>query len=222
VRHRIGILATAAATGAIAFSLVSTGALVPASAARAADEQVLAVDGLQDASAIQQLNDPSSEEDAAASPQAASALVQSQARVQSLMAAAQQEAQTAAAAQSAAQSAAAAAAPAAAPAAATPTADDGTAGPDAYRAYARTQVGAGQFGCLDSLWKKESGWRPSAKNPHSSAYGIPQLLTATWSVTGIGRTSNGFRQVDAGLVYIEAAYGSPCEAWSHSKATGWY
>jgi hypothetical protein len=215
VRHRIGILASAAATGAIAFSLVSTGALVPASSARAADEQVLAVDGLQDASAIQQLNDPSSEEDAAASPQASSALALSQARAQELLAAAQREVQAAAAAQSAA-------APAAAPAAPTPATDDGTAGPDAYRAYARSKVGTTQFGCLDALWKKESGWRPNAKNPHSSAYGIPQLLTATWSATGINRTANGFRQVDAGLVYIEAAYGSPCGAWSHSRATGWY
>jgi hypothetical protein len=215
VRHRIGILASAAATGAIAFSLVSTGALVPASSARAADEQVLAVDGLQDASAIQQLNDPSSEEDAAASPQASSALALSQARAQELLAAAQREVQAAAAAQSAA-------APAAAPAAPTPATDDGTAGPDAYRAYARAKVGTSQFGCLDALWKKESGWRPNAKNPHSSAYGIPQLLTATWSATGINRTANGFRQVDAGLVYIEAAYGSPCGAWSHSRATGWY
>jgi hypothetical protein len=218
VRHRIGILASAAATGAIAFSLVSTGALAPASSAQAADAQVLAVDGLQDASAIQQLNDPSSEDDAAASPQASSALALSQARAQELMAAAQREVQAAAAAQSAAAPAAAAAAPAPA----TPATDDGTAGPDAYRAYARGKVGATQFGCLDALWKKESGWRPSAKNPHSSAYGIPQLLTATWSATGINRTSNGFRQVDAGLVYIEAAYGSPCGAWSHSKGTGWY
>jgi hypothetical protein len=215
VRHRIGILASAAATGAIAFSLVSTGALVPASSARAADEQALAVDGLQDASAIQQLNDPSSEEDAAASPQASSALALSQARAQELLAAAQREVQAAAAAQSAA-------APAAAPAAPTPATDDGTAGPDAYRAYARGKVGTTQFGCLDALWKKESGWRPNAKNPHSSAYGIPQLLTATWSATGTNRTANGFRQVDAGLVYIEAAYGSPCGAWSHSRATGWY
>jgi hypothetical protein len=215
VRHRIGILASAAATGAIAFSLVSTGALAPASSARAAEEQVLAVDGLQDASAIQQLNDPSSEDDAAASPQASTALALSQARAQELLAAAQREVQAAAAAQSAA-------APAAAPAAPTPASDDGTAGPDAYRAYARAKVGGTQFGCLDALWKKESGWRPNAKNPHSSAYGIPQLLTATWSATGINRTANGFRQVDAGLVYIEAAYGSPCGAWSHSRATGWY
>jgi hypothetical protein len=280
VRHRIGLLATAAAIGAIAVSLVSTGTLPPASAARAAEERTLSVEGLRDASAIQQLNDPASERQAS-SPQAASAVAQSQARAQALLAAAQQEAQAAAAAQaaasqsaaaqaaaqaaasesaaaqsaaaqsaaarsaaaqSAAQAAAArsatarsatahsATAPAAAastPAttsapAAAPATDNGTAGADAYRAYARSKVGAAQFSCLDALWNKESGWRPSAKNPSSTAYGIPQLLNATWAATGIARTSNGYRQVDAGLIYIDAAYGSPCAAWSHSKATGWY
>jgi len=220
VRHRIGLLATAAATGAIAFSLVSTGTLPPASSARAAEEHSLAVDGLQVSSAIQQLNDPASEQNAV-SPQAASAVAQSQARAQALLAAAQQEA---AAAQSAAAAQAAAARSAgAAPAApAAPTADSGTAGPDAYRAYARGKVGSAQFSCLDALWKKESGWRTSAKNPGSTAYGIPQLLNATWAATGISRTSNGYRQVDAGLIYIEAAYGTPCGAWSHSRVTGWY
>jgi hypothetical protein len=219
VRHRIGFLATAAATGAIAFSLVSTGALPSASAAHAADEQLLAPGDLQDASAIQQLNDPSREDDGTASPQAASAVAQSQARAQELLAAAQKEAQAATAAQAAAASASAATS---APAAATPAADNGTAGADAYRAYARSKVGSAQFGCLDALWDRESGWRPSAKNPHSTAYGIPQLLTATWAATGIGRTANGYRQVDAGLVYIAAAYGSPCTAWNHSQRTGWY
>ncbi len=33
-----------------------------------------------------------------------------------------------------------------------------------------------EFGCLDSLWVKESGWDPQAANPTSSAYGIPQAL----------------------------------------------
>jgi hypothetical protein len=36
--------------------------------------------------------------------------------------------------------------------------------------------GADQFGCLDSLWMRESGWNPHADNPSSSAYGIPQAL----------------------------------------------
>ena len=35
---------------------------------------------------------------------------------------------------------------------------------------------ADQFGCLDSLYMSESGWRVDADNPSSSAYGIPQAL----------------------------------------------
>jgi hypothetical protein len=84
------------------------------------------------------------------------------------------------------------------------------------------KVGGDQFGCLESLWGKESGWNPNAQNPSSSAYGIPQLLDSTWAGTGIAKTSDGYRQIDAGLVYIDRAYGSPCGAWSHSRSTGWY
>lgn len=213
--HRIGVLAATAALGALGFSLVSNGGSSAAAPAQAA-EQLVASGGLADASAIQALNDPANAvvDSGAASPQAASALAQAQARVQSLAAQAAAEAQAAASAQ-------AAAAPQARPAAA-PASDDGTAGPDAYRAYAKAKVGDTQFGCLDSLWDRESGWRPSARNPRSTAYGIPQLLTATWAATGITRTANGYRQVDAGLIYIKAAYGTPCAAWSHSRVTGWY
>src|SRR5215470_16469495 len=50
-----------------------------------------------------------------------------------------------------------------------------------------------QFGCLVSLWNVESGWNVHASNPSSGAYGIPQAL-----------------------------YGSPCGAWAHSRAAGWY
>lgn len=91
-----------------------------------------------------------------------------------------------------------------------------------YQDYARSKVGEGQFGCLQSLWGKESRWNPNAQNPSSSAYGIPQLLDSTWAGTGIAKTSDGYRQIDAGLVYIDKAYGSPCGAWSHSQSTGWY
>ena len=76
--------------------------------------------------------------------------------------------------------------------------------------------------CLQNLWGKESGWNPNAHNPSSTAYGIPQLLDSTWASTGIGRTSDGSRQIDAGLVYIDSRYGSPCGAWSHSRSFNWY
>jgi hypothetical protein len=82
---------------------------------------------------------------------------------------------------------------------------------------------AGQFDCLDSLWTKESGWKVSADNPTSSAYGIPQALPGSKmaSAGGDWRT-NPRTQIVWGLDYIEGRYGSPCAAWSHSKARNWY
>jgi hypothetical protein len=103
-----------------------------------------------------------------------------------------------------------------APAAASPS--------GSYQDYALSKLGgdASQFSCLESLWGRESGWNPDAQNPTSTAYGIPQFLDSTWAGTGIAKTSDGYRQIDAGLIYIESRYGSPCGAWSHSQSTGWY
>jgi len=93
-----------------------------------------------------------------------------------------------------------------------------------YQDYAMGKLGGdgSQFGCLENLWGKESGWNPNAQNPSSTAYGIPQFLDSTWAGTGIAKTSDGYRQIDAGLIYIDERYGSPCGAWSHSQSTGWY
>jgi hypothetical protein len=91
-----------------------------------------------------------------------------------------------------------------------------------YQDYAMSKIGGSEFGCLENLWGKESGWNPNAQNPSSTAYGIPQFLDSTWSGTGIAKTSDGYRQIDAGLIYIDSRYGSPCGAWSHSQSTGWY
>src|SRR5918911_834329 len=86
-----------------------------------------------------------------------------------------------------------------------------------FKEYAMSKVGsAQQFSCLENLWGKESGWNPNAQKPSSTAYGIPQFLNSTWASTGIAKTSDGYRQIDAGLIYIERAYGSPCAAWGHS------
>jgi hypothetical protein len=105
---------------------------------------------------------------------------------------------------------------------------EGTSAPVApagsYQEYALAQLGgsASEFSCLENLWGKESGWNPNAQNPTSSAYGIPQFLDSTWAGTGIAKTSDGYRQIDAGLIYIENRYGSPCGAWAHSQANNWY
>ena len=80
-----------------------------------------------------------------------------------------------------------------------------------------------QFGCLDSLWTRESNWRVNADNPSSSAYGIPQALPGSkMSSAGADWATNPVTQIRWGLGYIQERYGSPCGAWSHSQARGFY
>jgi len=96
------------------------------------------------------------------------------------------------------------------------------------RSIARSMLGSygwsgEQFGCLDSLWAKESGWNPSANNPSSGAYGIPQSLPGSkMAAAGSDWQTNPATQIEWGLGYIESVYGSPCAAWSHSQANNWY
>jgi hypothetical protein len=156
------------------------------------------------------------DQDAAAAAQAAAeqAAADEAARVAAEQAAA---AAAAAAAQAEAEAEAAAARPGQGTAAAVAPAGS-------YQDYAMGKLGGdgSQFSCLENLWGKESGWNPNAQNPSSTAYGIAQFLDSTWAGTGIAKTSDGYRQIDAGLIYIEKAYGSPCDAWAHSQSTGWY
>ncbi|WP_350281450.1 hypothetical protein [Kribbella sp. HUAS MG21] len=80
-----------------------------------------------------------------------------------------------------------------------------------------------QFSCLEKLWNKESRWRVDADNPTSSAYGIPQALPGRrMAAYGSDWRTNPVTQIKWGLDYIDATYGSPCSAWSHSQAKGWY
>ncbi|MFD1717183.1 G5 domain-containing protein [Georgenia deserti] len=83
--------------------------------------------------------------------------------------------------------------------------------------------GADQFSCLDSLWQRESNWNPSAQNPSSGAYGIPQALPGSkMASAGSDWATNPATQIEWGLGYIQGRYGSPCGAWGHSQSNGWY
>ncbi|WP_238402535.1 ubiquitin-like domain-containing protein [Cellulomonas sp. H30R-01] len=83
--------------------------------------------------------------------------------------------------------------------------------------------GDDQFACLLSLWNKESGWRVNAENRSSGAYGIPQALPGSKMATvGADWQTNPATQITWGLNYISARYGTPCGAWAHSQAKGWY
>ncbi|WP_231907679.1 aggregation-promoting factor C-terminal-like domain-containing protein [Oerskovia enterophila] len=83
--------------------------------------------------------------------------------------------------------------------------------------------GDDQFACLDLLWMKESKWNATAENRSSGAYGIPQALPGSkMASAGADWRTNPATQITWGLGYIEGRYGTPCGAWSHSQAKGWY
>ncbi|PZF15726.1 lytic transglycosylase domain-containing protein [Curtobacterium sp. MCPF17_011] len=78
------------------------------------------------------------------------------------------------------------------------------------------------FGCLVSLWDRESGWRTTAANPNG-AYGIPQAYPGSkMASAGADWQTNPATQITWGLDYIAGRYGTPCGAWAHSEAVGSY
>ena len=85
--------------------------------------------------------------------------------------------------------------------------------------------GDGQWSCLDQLWNGESGWRYTATNSSSGAYGIAQSLPGSkmGSVAADWRT-NPVTQIKWGLQYIRSSYGTPCGAWNAwlSRSPHWY
>lgn len=94
--------------------------------------------------------------------------------------------------------------------------------------FAMVQLASMGFGssdgnCLIWLWNRESGWRTNAYNASSGAYGIPQALPGSKMANYAADWRTNYQtQVMWGLIYISGRYGSPCAAWAHSQATGWY
>jgi hypothetical protein len=89
---------------------------------------------------------------------------------------------------------------------------------ESYKLYAHMKLlDDKQYRCLVILWRSESQWNPKAKNPKSSAYGIPQLLKMT--------ETNPYKQIDLGLKYIthhRIYKGDVCKALAHHKKVGHY
>jgi len=80
-----------------------------------------------------------------------------------------------------------------------------------------------QFSCLEPLWEQESGWNVYAENPSSGAYGIPQAMPGSeMASAGADWQTDAATQIKWGLSYIQDRYGSPCGAWDHEEADGWY
>lgn len=94
-----------------------------------------------------------------------------------------------------------------------------------YAAGAAAQRGwtGNEWTSLVNLWTKESGWRWSAGNPTSGAYGIPQSLPGSkMAQFGANWKDDGAVQIDWGLYYITIRYGKPSVAWQHWKDFNWY
>ncbi|WP_255315450.1 G5 domain-containing protein [Trueperella pecoris] len=115
-----------------------------------------------------------------------------------------------------------------APAAGTPAPAGAPVPPGSAREIAQGMVaargwGGDQWACLDALWQRESGWNSQAMNRSSGAYGIPQALPGSkMASAGADWQTNPATQISWGLGYIAGRYGTPCGAWNHSQARGWY
>ena len=80
-----------------------------------------------------------------------------------------------------------------------------------------------EYQCLVLLWNRESQWNPYAENASSGAYGIPQSLPGSkMASAGADWRTNPVTQINWGIGYIKGRYGTPCSAWAHSNAVGWY
>jgi SLT domain-containing protein len=79
-----------------------------------------------------------------------------------------------------------------------------------------------EWDALYRIMMQESGFRNTAQNPTSTAYGMFQFLDSTWAGYGIPKTSDPTQQTIAGLRYIKGRYGNPMAAEAHEMAYNWY
>ena len=89
--------------------------------------------------------------------------------------------------------------------------------------------GRNEQACLVKLWQQESGWNFRAKNPSSTARGIPQAMMsihfgADWRTdpAALAYLQTPAIQIDWGLNYIAHKHGTPCAAQDFSLDHGWY
>jgi hypothetical protein len=91
------------------------------------------------------------------------------------------------------------------------------------RTYVKNRVGAKGYDCINAVWTAESKWNPTAGNPVSGAYGIPQAYPGSkMAAFGSNWKYSPLTQVKWGLWYITNRYGSACGAYDFWQAHGWY
>jgi len=100
--------------------------------------------------------------------------------------------------------------------------------PAGAQAFASSQLGKygwsqSEMPCLVTLWTRESGWKTTAQNPDSGAYGIVQALPGTKMGTVADDWQTNYKtQITWGLKYVSERYGSPCGALGFHYANNWY
>ena len=94
------------------------------------------------------------------------------------------------------------------------------------RLYAAEKVidkwGGGQYHYFAEIVDRESDWLPTAQNPRSSAFGYAQFLNSTWKSVGCVKTTDGYKQIDCAIDYIELRYGTPQKAVKFHNRHNWY
>lgn len=78
-----------------------------------------------------------------------------------------------------------------------------------------------QFDAWDKLIFAESGWKPTAQNPTSTAYGLGQFLNSTWKSYG-SKTSDPATQLRYMAKYIKDRYGDPTKALAFHQSRNYY
>ncbi len=83
-------------------------------------------------------------------------------------------------------------------------------------------ISPNDYGYVNYLVSKESGWRVNASN-NSGAYGLPQALPGRkMASAGVDWETNPITQLKWMNGYVKGRYGSWADAVSHSKSHGWY
>jgi hypothetical protein len=101
------------------------------------------------------------------------------------------------------------------------------------KAYAKRAVlqqwgKVSEYVCLEQLVQKESGWRVTAHNKSSGAFGLFQFLPSTWGNYKFPyKPKQASIQITAGLRYIYKRYDTPCKAWAFwqknaKRGNPWY
>lgn len=97
----------------------------------------------------------------------------------------------------------------------------------AYQAYIAAGMPPGEWSDFDQLIQHESSWKPTNKNPGSTAYGLGQFLDTTWATVGGAKTDDPMQQLQYIFSYLNQRpdyHGSPSAAWAawQSRSPHWY